>query len=180
MTIVRGGSFLEHADEESVRSAISYTLEAHLVNDTFRAEAVEYDTGAGAFSQLQRGLGVGEHEWYGFNRVVGPTLDHRLWKLSNGSTVATVTIPQVPEYDITAPESLTLTIPPDALASRQRIRAAGGVRINPTRGIAELWHESALLRNCSEAALTSSTPLSVRVVLRGYRGSAGGLHLGAE
>ena len=166
-TILSGGSLLEHADEAALRSAQSHTLQVLLANDTFRAAATQYDTGAGAFSQLRQSLRVSEHEWYGFNRVVNPTLEHPLWRLSNGSTLITLTIPQVPEYDITAPESLRLSIPPEALASRQRVLATGAVRIDPTRGVAELWHQSGLLRNCSESAIASATPLTVHVRLRG-------------
>ena len=42
-----------------------------------------------------------------------------------------------------------------------------------TRGVAELWHASELLRNCSESALTSSTPLTGRSTRPRTRGATG-------
>ena len=167
---IAGGTLLAHADELAIRSAAEHTLLLELQNDTWRGDAVAYDAGDGPLSQLRWGLRTAaDAEPAGWNAIVrvDTLANPQLWAISNGSRLMTVTLPQAAEYDIASPELLTITVPPDALASRQRVRADGGVRLDARRGVAQLDHHSSLLANATEADLRSAEPLSVVVRLRG-------------
>ena len=164
---IAGGSLLAASNEVALRSARSHTLLLEVHNDTFRDAAVQYDMGGGVFSQLRLGLRTSEHEPLGWGQVVQPALEHRLWAVGNRSTLLTVTILQAAAYDVSAPEFLSVSIPPGALTSRQRVHASNVLRIDATRGVAELYHQSTFVLNATEAALRSATPLSVVVLLRG-------------
>ena len=94
-----------------------------------------------------------------------PSLDHRQFALSNQSRLLTLSIPQFADYDIFSPEYLSLIVPPDAVASRQRVTAAKTLRIDARRGVAEL--SGSLLEDPTEDAVRSAATLSLYVRLRG-------------
>ena len=159
-------SLAARSDEVALRADTPYPLQISLVNDTWDAAAVEYDTGSGAFTQLRVGLRTSERAgsaWGDAVQRVG--LTHQHFTLSNASRVVTVMVPQVADYDITAPEFLALTVPPAAVASRQRLRAQGIVRIDATPGVA--LASGTLLETPTEDAIRSDSILSVEIVLKG-------------
>ena len=153
-----------HASNEgSITSARSYPLQLRLINDTFNPSALAYDTGSGTFSNLRRGLRTSEltaddlsdriAPRHGWQNSVDSSLDHLDFHLGNDSTVISLTVPQQAEYEITGPEFLSLVVPPNAVTSRQRLRAEGIVRIDAAPGRALLY--GTLLETPTEAALRS-------------------------
>ena len=129
-------------DETAIRAAAPYPLELLLVNDTWKGGALEHDTGEGTFTGLRLGLRTDYDgsipQPFGWGQVVQTSLYHTRLALSNQSTLITVMVPQQADYEIEKPEFLTLTVPPSAVASRQRLRAKGKVRLNAARGVALL------------------------------------------
>ena len=84
----------------------------------------EYDDGSGAQGQLQLGLRTWGEEAAGWNAIVRPGLSHREFALCNESRLLTLTLPQFADFDLTAPEFLSLTVPPEAVTSGQRVVAS--------------------------------------------------------
>ena len=103
-------------------------------------------------------------ESYGWTEIIQPWLAHESWKV-NASDAITLWVPQFASYDVDSPETLTLIVPPNALASRQRVRATGVVHVDAARGVAFL--SGSLLKRPTEAALRSCNILHLVVVLHG-------------
>ena len=156
-------------DEVALRSAKAFPLTITLMNDTWLPMAVEHDTGEGVFSALRRGLRTSpymrEDAPRGWAAIVQPALDHIHWSVHNESTRIEVDVPQFADYEIDRPEMLSLTIPPGALRSRQRMRARGVLRIDASVGRATL--SGPLVEMLTEDAIRAEGGLSVLVTLQG-------------
>ena len=128
----------------------------------------------------------------GWDAVVQPALRHTNWHVhideahaaafaadpnSTGvyiaprPTVAVLTLPQLAEYRLHAPESIEATIPPSATASGQRVRALAPLRVDVTLGTARL--DGSLLAAPTEASLRSAATVEVEVLLQGDMWAAG-------
>ena len=187
-----GGSLIDAATgsvgEGAVRSDATRTLRLRLDgNDTWTDAMLAHDLGGGASSALRRGLRsdvlaeAAQVAPYGWDAVVQPGLRHSHWALdtpvvgfdaaTNRSihgldrSVAVLSLPQFAQYDLTRPEVLELAVPPGAVASNQRVRASGSLRVDASVGYATL--DGTLLATPTEAALRSSDTLHLDVALRG-------------
>ena len=69
------------------------------------------------------GLRSAQEETNGWNAVLVPALK-KLNVARSSTTDVTITLPRVPTYDITVPETISLALPPAAVSSGQRILAS--------------------------------------------------------
>ena len=110
--------------ESVAQSRHDHTLVLELANETWRDDVMAFDEGDGVSSQLLAGLRAtagGDSPW---DATVQPALRYGDVTLSNVSaSTLTLTVPQRAAYDLVAPEFLSLSVPPGAVASRQRVRA---------------------------------------------------------
>ena len=155
-------------DEAALTSAEPYRLQLRVINDTFLPAVLAHDTGVGTFSELRHALRTqrsAAQEPFGWASVVQSSLRSTDLALTNGSTAVAVSVRQAADFDIAMPELLSLSVPPSAVASGQRLRAPETVRIDAKPGVARL--RGTLLETPSEAAVRSNVPLYVDVLLEG-------------
>ena len=107
---------------------------------TLHADTWQPDVGVevGATLLLLSGLRSAQDETSGWNVIVLQTLDHTNIVRQSDFTLV-LSLPMFPEYGITAPETLTLTIPVGALTSNQSVVASPSVRIPAMPGTAFLF-----------------------------------------
>ena len=82
-------------------------------------------------------LGSYQNESSGFLSTVRPALLHQHVTRASDDTVI-ITLPRVPSYQITQPETLSILIPGVAVASGQDLRVPYNVTIYPTAGAVQL------------------------------------------
>ena len=107
------GALVAHAMESDLRSAESHTLDITLHDDTW-LPSVGLDSLASA--ALLNGLVSAQQEPNGWNTAVRPLLTSADLTRLDAQTVR-LTIPQRAGYDISQPETITLTVPPAATFS---------------------------------------------------------------
>ena len=87
--------------------------------------------------QLLNGLASRQNTSTGWNNVVRPALRAEHVTRMSAHTVR-VTLPRLPAYDISSPETLEITVPPSAVLSAQSLAVPYAVTIMPTPGTAAL------------------------------------------
>ena len=103
-----------------------------ITNDTFASLVGHRHIVPDATRALLSGVRSAQSEPAGWNAIVVPAL--RELNVARTGTLVLVTIPRVPTYDITAPETISLTLPAAAVASGQRILVTPSFVIEPTAG----------------------------------------------
>jgi len=136
--VLVSGRALERLTEEDLRMAAAGTLTFELttVNDTWDAFVGHRYVNPAATEALLSGVRSSSNEPNGWNAVVAP----RLQKLNvrrEQTTVVTVTLPTCPTYDISVPETISVSIPGAALEAGQRVLASPSFVVIATAGRAE-------------------------------------------
>ena len=80
---------------------------------------------AGGAAALLSGVRSAQSEPAGWNAIVVPALQEL--NVARTGTLVLVTIPRVPTYDITAPETISLTLPPASSVSAASFGKVGEV-----------------------------------------------------
>ena len=107
------------------------------------------------------GLRSAQDEPAGWNAVVQPKLYHAHLRRLSG-TLLQVDVPAQPAYKITAPETISLAIPPAALLSRRPIAASPSFVIAASRGRAFL--RGAFLSNLTqESVRRGAAPFEIEI-----------------
>ena len=131
---------------EIVRSE-SIALSITLVRDSFVREV---GTDSAASTALLHGLTSPQNEPHGWNAIIGTRLRYPDLQMLDERT-ALVHVPQFHDYQIVLPESVVLTLPTAATASRTSFVATPELVLYPYEGIASLG--GGLSLGTSEAAL---------------------------
>lgn len=162
------------SNEMVLRAAAEYPLQLLLVNDTFNDGVLDHEASGSVFPAVLHGLRTAAlgHEilaeepggWRSIVQAKGG-LDHTHCVLTAESRRITVNLPQQADYEISRPESLTLSVPPAAVASGQRLRAKGVVRIDVAQGMAML--SGSLIETPTEAAIGAADGVTCFVLLDG-------------
>ena len=132
------GRILSRVTEEDLRSAPSGTLTftVAITNDTFASLVGHRHIVPDATRALLSGVRSAQSEPAGWNAIVVPALQEL--NVARTGTLVLVTIPRVPTYDITAPETISLTIPGAVLTSGRTVRATPDIPIEAEAGSASL------------------------------------------
>lgn len=136
---VISGRALARVTEEDIRrdTGSPITFNIKLDNDTYSPFVGHRFVDSAATQTLLEGVRSAQSEAAGWNRVVLPVL-----KLKNvarySTTEVTVTLPRVPLYDISAPETISVSLPPISISSGQRILATPSFVIEANAGLASL------------------------------------------
>ena len=133
-TVSMSGALVVQAGEDNLRGIQGHALEFSLVDDTW-LPSIGLDGPASA--ALLRGLASAQQEALGFNAIVQPALTSADLVRLDGHTVR-LTIPQRAGYDISAPETLRLTVPPEATFAAHSLAANEQIMIMAAGGIASL------------------------------------------
>lgn len=138
-----GGSLLDSNREAMLQSYAGMSLEVTMVDDAWVAEL-----GTPAGMETNRALLAGfvsaQSEAGGWNAVVLPALLAGCTLIACPSVtrvtdqLARITLPQLTSYDITLPETLSLTVPKRAVLSDQVVEAQNTFRVRATPGTATL------------------------------------------
>lgn len=112
------------------------TLVIQLQRDHFEP-GIEY-WGSPALAALIAGVSSAQDEPYGWNRVVQRVLAAEFVTLTSEYAhrdTLTFTLPALPKYSIAAPETVTVTLPPEAVVSRNEIIALPRLVVRATPGV---------------------------------------------
>ena len=158
------GRLLQRTAEQDIRGAVtgSLTFELTIFDDFFTAMVGHRHIDPAATVTLLEGVRSAQSEPAGWNAVVLPALT-KVNVERRTPTQLTVTLPRVPTYDISVPETVTVFLPPAAVSSGQRIVASPFFVIEADVGRAALRvlpdpRTAAVLPTTSATAATS--PLS--------------------
>ena len=119
------------------------------------------ESGEGASSQLLRGFTSLQNEMHGWNSIVRPGIPQTNVERTSDATV-TISIDQFASYDITAPETIEVVVPPIAVSSAQVVRAPSFVML-PIKGTATLT--GLLVERASEHVLCCGEGLQLTITL---------------
>ena len=138
-----GGSLLDSNREAMLQSYAGMSLEVTMVDDAWVAELGTL-AGMGTNRALLAGFVSAQSEAGGWNAVVSPALLAGCTLIACPSVtrvtdqLARITLPQLTSYDITLPETLSLTVPKRAVLSDQVVEAQNTFRVRATPGTATL------------------------------------------
>ena len=139
-TVTVGGDFSGGATEASIKAG-AQDLTLTLTNDTWAATAGDDNAITSAIIQ---GLDSAQSEAAGWNATIRDVIDHTA-VVRTSATVLTITIPQTAGYQITANETITVTVPASALVTSGSDVAASPFDI--TVGTAEFNVAGFILNN---------------------------------
>ena len=120
------GRALGRVTEEDIRQNGAIEFEVTLYNDTFAPLVGHRHVDPYATTLLLRGVRSAQHEESGWNAVVLPVLARKN-VMRDSTTHLTVHLPICTTYDISAPETISVAIPPEAVSSGQILRAGAFV-----------------------------------------------------
>ena len=156
------GRLLQRTTEQDIRGAVtgSLTFELTIFDDFFTAMVGHRHIDPAATVTLLEGVRSAQSEPAGWNAVVLPALT-KVNVERRTPTQLTVTLPRVPTYDISVPETVTVFLPPAAVSSGQRIVASPFFVIEADVGRAALRvlpdpRTAAVLPTTSATAATST------------------------
>ena len=133
-----------------------------LTGDTWTQGVGQLDeTGNGASDQLIRGFTSMQSESFGWNAVVRAGMPQANVQRTT-DTVVTITVQQFSSFDITAPETIEVVIPPVAVSSAQAVVAPSFV-VLPIKGSATL--SGRLIEQPAEASLCCGEGLQLTISL---------------
>ena len=136
-----------HEFQLSENRTIGLILEVHLTADTFQ-DYIGVD--AGPTLELLRGLKSVGGEEFGWNAIV-----RRGWYPIHAQRISgvqlNIRIPFFPDYEITVPETILMTVPASSVTSNQSIVASPFIRIPASAGAAEV--SGPLVNSSSEERL---------------------------
>ena len=163
-TIRLSGSLFAAANETTLRSVVTVQMIITLTGDTWTQGVGQQDeSGEGASSQLLRGFTSLQNEAYGWNAIVRPGIPQANVERTDDFTV-TISVDQFAAYDIAAPQTIEVVVPPIAVSSAQVVRAPSFV-ILPIKGTARL--SGRLVEQPTEEVLCCSGGLRVTLTLEG-------------
>ena len=141
-----------------------------LTGDTWTQGVGQQDeSGEGASSQLLRGFTSLQNEIHGWNSIVRPGIPQANVERTNDFTV-TISVDQFAAYDISAPETIEVVVPPIAVSSAQVVQAPSFVVI-PIKGTASL--SGPLVEEPTEDVLCCGRGLELTITLTGDSWAAG-------
>ena len=170
-TVSMSGTLTAAVDEAAVRSTQAYTLQFSLSGDAWQP-SVGLDDGASL--ALIQGLTSAQSEAFGWNSMVQPMLSSSDLTRVDDTTVL-LTVQQFAGYDISSPETLTLTVPPSATLAAHSIVASELVVLHPVAGSGRTTGD--LMTKGTDASIQSAGGESSGIAL-GLLWECGGVAMG--
>ena len=167
------GSIMRDASEATIRSAAYQDLSITLVGDEWAPQVGRQasDIDLAVSRELLNGIVPSLNDAGSWSAVVQPALSPMHVLRTSPHTVR-IELPQLLQYDINEPETLTVTIPASAVRSGRPIVATPTLRILALNGTLQL--RGSLLASPTEIAIQSApVPPTIRLDLLGDSWSAG-------
>ena len=133
-SVSMAGALLGQAYEADLRDEVAHTLDVTLSGDTW-LPSIGLEGAASA--ALLRGFASAQQEVGGWNQAVQPLLTSADLLRLDAYTVR-LTIPQRANYDIIAPETLSLTVPPEATFAAHSLAAPQVIVVAAAAGVATM------------------------------------------
>ena len=169
-TIRLSGSLFAASNETTLRSVTTVQVVITLTGDTWTQGVGQQDeSGEGASSQLLRGFTSLQDSTTGWNSIVRPGIPQGNVERTDDFTV-TISVDQFAAYDISAPETIEVVVPPIAVSSAQVVQAPSFV-ILPIKGGASL--SGSFIDAPSEELLCCEGGLRFSITLTGDSWSEG-------
>ena len=155
-----GGNIMTQGNDASIQSSSTLELLLTLVGDLWQEDLTESATLA-----VIAGINSAQSQANGWNSIIRPQLLSHPMVTRVSDTVLSIAIPSTVDYDISATETISAVVPPEALQSGQAAVFTRPFLVYPARPRAHVYSSTGML--IPEFTLQTAEPVTLQVELSG-------------